>query len=137
MQENIYKRIYPDKQFAYIDLSWDCTERIIDGFIDALRNDNINADVIACHNIQTDQIQRLKHNDTTNDARDEIKKLLRQNVKWDELESLRPNASEHSIAFSVGTNLTGLSIAQINSLVKQSEWMTFIQVRLYLPMILK
>lgn len=137
VQENIYKRIYPYKQFAYIDLSWDCTERIIDGFIDALRNDNINADVIACHNIQTGQIQRLKHNDTTNDARDEIQQLLKQNVKWDELEALRPKASEHSIAFSVGTNLTGLSTAQINSLVKQSEWMTYVQVRLYLPMILK
>lgn len=136
VQENIYKRIYPDKHFAYIDLSWDCTERILDGFIDALLRDNINVDVIACHNIQTSQIQRLKNSDTTDDARNEIKQLLKQNVKWDELESLRPNASEHSISFSVATNLTGLSVTQINSLVKQSEWMTYIQIRLYLPMIL-
>lgn len=137
VQENIYKRIYPDKHFAYIDLGWDCTERIIDGFIDALRNDNINADVIVCHNIQTKQIQRLKNSDTTNDARNEIKQLLKQNVKWNELETLRPKASEHSIAFSVTTNLTGLSTTQINALIKQSEWMTFVQVRLYLPMIIK
>lgn len=117
-------------------MSWDCTERILDGFIDALLRDNINVDVIACHNIQTSQIQRLKNSDTTDEARNEIKQLLKQNVKWDELESLRPNASEHSISFSVATNLTGLSVTQINSLVKQSEWMTYIQIRLYLPMIL-
>ena len=43
--------------------------------------------------------------------------------------------SEH-IARSVETNLTALSHKEIESLIEHSAWLTEVQVRLYMPMLL-
>ena len=51
-------------------------------------------------------------------------------------QAINKNKSEINIAKKVGTNLIGLSKKEIDSLIKFAEWMTTIQVRLYLPNLL-
>jgi NTE family protein len=59
--------------------------------------------------------------------------LLKNNILWSSLEHLRPTEEEIKVARGVKTNLTGLSRKKLYCLAKFSEWMTFVQVRLYLP----
>lgn len=61
---------------------------------------------------------------------------IKQSIQWDELEEIKPSFEEINIAKKVGTNLIGLSKKEIDSLIKFAEWMTTIQVRLYLPNLL-
>jgi NTE family protein len=50
-----------------------------------------------------------------------------------ELEAIMPTKKEHDTAKAVGTNLTSLKEKQIEALIKHSNWLTEVQVRLYLP----
>lgn len=136
VQENLYKHLYPSKRFAYVDLSWDCTERLLQGFVDALIQNNVCDEVIKSHHISEDLIKKLKNTETSAEARNEIIAILKENTHWEQLLTSMPSATEHSIAYKVSTNLTGLSEKQINALIKHAAWMTDIQVRLYLPILL-
>lgn len=136
VQENIYNNMYPDKRFAYIKLEWDVTERLINGFIDNLKKGNVKQDVIACHHITKEDIEELKHADTEKDARQRLENQLKVNIRWDELSDICPSQDEHIKAHKVSTNLIGLRENSIKCLIKHAEWMTMVQVRLYLPMCL-
>ena len=53
-----------------------------------------------------------------------------------ELEQKIPLQESEHIARSVGTDLTALSHKEIESLIEHSAWLTEVQVRLYMPMLL-
>lgn len=136
IQQNIYIKAHPDKRFAYAMLEWDVNDRLLQGFVDNLKYDKINPEVIDAHGIIESDIMQLKNNDTTDEARERVIALLKKNIKWKDLETMRPSESEHNVAYETRTGLFGLSKERIMLLAKEAEWKMTIQVRLYLPMLL-
>lgn len=136
IRENLYLHLYPNKRFAYIKLEWDCTETLLKGFVDNVLKGNVYEEVLKAHNIPDDLVLSLKNHDTSDAARAEIMQILKSNIKWEAFEAVKPTASEHALAYAVGTNLIGLSKKKLNALIKCSEWMSNIQIRLYLPQLL-
>lgn len=136
IQQNLFMKVHPDKMFAYAMLEWDVNDRILQGFVDNLKDDNISPEVIAAHGITESDIAKLKNNGTTDEARKRIIALLQNNICWEELETMRPSESEHKFAFNTETGLFGLSEDCIALLAKEAEWKMTIQIRLYLPMLL-
>ena len=136
-QQNLYMRSFPDKRFAYAPLEWDVNEKMLDGFVVNLMHGNVCPDVMEAHKINQADIDELKNSDTRDTAYVRIISQLKQNTGWDELENIRPTEVEHREAFAVGTGLFGLCRSKIDLLAKEAEWKTALQVRLYLPMIIK
>ena len=133
IQQNLYMRSHPDKRFAYALLEWDVNDRMLHGFVDNLKQDGIYPEVITAHGISEADISLLKNIETTDMARQRIIALLKKNLRWDELELLRPTVNEHQLAYSTNTGLFGMSKERISLLAKEAEWKMTIQVRLYLP----
>ena len=69
-------------------------------------------------------------------AEETIIKKVKNAIHWSELEQKIPKQESEHIARSVGTNLTALSHKEIESLIEHSAWLTEVQVRLYMPMLL-
>ena len=82
----------------------------------------------------SDTNQITKTQDKKESDRENVKRWIGE--AWDELEEIKPSFEEINIAKKVGTNLIGLSKKEIDSLIKFAEWMTTIQVKLYLPNLL-
>ena len=136
-QQNLYMRSYPNKRFAYAPLEWEVNEWMLDGFVRNLKYDNICPEVVAAHQITAEEITQLKNSDTTDIAHDRIVAQLKKSVCWEELEAIRPSEDEHNKAYAIGTWLFGLSEEKVKLLSKEAEWKVMLQVRLYLPMIIK
>lgn len=135
IQQNIYIKSYPEKRFAYALLEWDLNERMFKGFVDNLKHDNIYPEVIASHQISSDDITKLKNSDSATATEEKIIAQLKRNVQWDILKELMPSEVDHNKAYAIGTWLFGLSKKKIELLSKEAEWKVMIQVRLYLPML--
>lgn len=136
IQQNLFMKAHPDKRFAYALLEWDVNERMLKGFIENLKHDNIYPEVVAAHQITPEVIAQLKNSDTAASAGDRIMAQLKRNILWDELKNLKPSEEEHKKAYAIGTWLFGLSKENIELLSKEAEWKVMMQVRLYLPMLL-
>ncbi|MBQ9636765.1 MAG: patatin-like phospholipase family protein [Prevotella sp.] len=136
IQQNLFMKAHPDKRFAYALLEWDVNERMLKGFIENLKRDNIYPEVVAAHQITPEVIAQLKNSDTAASAGDRIMAQLKRNILWDELKNLKPSEEEHKKAYAIGTWLFGLSKENIELLSKEAEWKVMMQVRLYLPMLL-
>ncbi len=137
MRNNVFN-VYNDRDYAYVVLGWDTTERLINNFVDNLIKGYIEDEVCEKHSITQADIDSLKVSDKEELAKN--KRLVADKVKlsidWARLESLTPTDEEHQIAKTVGTNLTALKSKQIDALTKHSDWLTEVQVRLYLPTII-
>lgn len=136
IQQNLFMKAHPDKRFAYALLEWDVNERMLKGFIENLKRDNIYPEVVATHQITPEDIAQLKNSDTAAAAGGRIMAQLKRNILWDDLKNLKPSEEEHKKAYAIGTWLFGLSKENIELLSKEAEWKVMMQVRLYLPMLL-
>ncbi len=136
IQQNLFMRSHPDKRFAYAMLEWDVNDRMLKGFVDNIKHDNICPEVMDAHKITYDDIAQLKNSDTAIATEKRIIAQLKRNILWDELKELKPSEKEHKKAYDIGTWLFGLSKKQIELLSKEAEWKVMMQVRLYLPMLL-
>lgn len=136
IQQNLFTRVHSDKRFAYALLEWDVNDRMLQGFVDNLKDDNIYPEVIVAHGLTDTDIALLKNSNTSGEARNRIIALLKNNIQWNELEAMRPTEKEHGIAYATGTWLFGLSKKRITLLAKEAEWKMTMQMRLYLPMLL-
>lgn len=136
IQQNLFMKAHPDKRFAYALLEWDVNVRMLKGFIENLKRDNIYPEVVATHQITPEDIAQLKNSDTAATAGGRIMAQLKRNILWDDLKNLKPSEEEHKKAYAIGTWLFGLSKENIELLSKEAEWKVMMQVRLYLPMLL-
>lgn len=136
IQQNLFMRAHPDKGFAYALLEWDVNERMLKGFVENLKHDNIDPEVVAAHQITPENIAQLKNSDTAAVAGVRIIAQLKKNILWDDHKDLKPSEEEHKKAYAIGTWLLGLSKEDIGLLSKEAEWKVMMQVRLYLPMLL-
>jgi len=136
IQQNLFMKAHPDKRFAYALLEWDVNERILKGFVENLKHDNIYPEVVVAHQITPEDIAQLKNSDTSVAAGERITAKLKKNILWDDFKSLKPSEEEHKKAYAIGTWLFGLSKENVELLSKEAEWKVTMQVRLYLPMLL-
>lgn len=134
MRSNIYSN-QNDKKYAYLSLGWEVSERPITGFVENIAEGNVDSELYLIHNIDQADIDNLHSEDkeVSQIAKASIVEQLKRSIKWEKLERIKPTLDEHNIAKAVGTNLTGLSKNQINALIKHSNWLTEVQVKLYLP----
>lgn len=135
MRNNIYSRNGKDMRYAYLSLGWEVNDRPVKGFLDNIKKEHIAPELIEYHNIKNEDVADLKQKDKSISSAASLRIIeqLKQNIKWSDLESIMPTREEHNLAKSVGTNLTALKEKQINALIKHSNWLTEVQIRLYLP----
>lgn len=132
--DNLYESYVGKEHCAYVPLEWDCSERLVQGFIDNLKNGNIHPDVWQAHAITEEEIGSLKGSQSTS-ANEAIVMKLKQAINWDILAQQIPQKESEDLARSIGTNLTALSSKKIESLIKHSSWLAEVQIRLYMPML--
>ena len=130
IQNNIYSH-NNNGRTAYVSLMWELSDRILKGFINNAKNGNVSDHLLALHNISKKEIDNI--GDEGSPSYNNILAKLKQNINWSVLEESKPSLSDRNIARSVGTNLMGLSSEKINALIRVSEWLTEVQVRLYMP----
>lgn len=136
-----YQNIYtPTNQnrYAYVPLEWDIEEWLINGFVRNIMSGNIVESLYSWHKISSDDINNLTNSDKdiSKTAFDNIVATLKKSIGWDQLSKIFPNKESCEMARAVGTNLTKLKRKKIDALIRHSEILTEIQVRLYLPEII-
>lgn len=137
-QQNIYSRATPNR-YAYVPLEWDIEERLIRGFVRNIIDGNIVESLYSWHKISSEDINNLTNSDKeiSKNAFENIVTTLKKNIGWDRLSKIFPDKESCKMARSVGTNLTRLKRKKIDALIRHSEALTEIQVRLYLPEIIE
>lgn len=136
--QNIYSKAN-NNRYAYVPLEWDVEEKLIDGFVRNIKDGNIVDSLYSQHKISDDDIRKLWNPDKeiSYNAYKNIVVTLKNSIGWEQLCQRLPNKKDSTTARSVGTNLTKLKLKKIESLIKHSEILTEIQVRLYLPEIIE
>lgn len=133
--DNLYETYIGKEHFAYLALEWDCSERLVQGFVENLKKNNVHPDVWQAHGITEDDIKQLKGKENRL-AQEMILEKVKKAVRWTELEQKRPQQESEETARKISTSLTALSRKEIDCLIAHSLWMTEVQVRLYMPMLL-
>lgn len=136
-QQNIYTSANTNR-YAYVPLEWNIEERLIKGFVRNIIGGNIVESLYSWHKISSDDINNLTNLDKyiSKTAFDNIVATLKKSIGWDQLSKIFPNKESCEMARTVGTNLTKLKRKKIDALIRHSEILTEIQVRLYLPEII-
>lgn len=125
MVQDIYENAATTKkQIAYLSLAWDA-EECIPGFITNLSAGQITQSVIDAHELKKEWI------DNPAKYKTEITEWLQERTNYNSIK--KPTEAEKIIARNVGTNLTGLSKIQVDSLMLQAACLTELQVKLYCP----
>lgn len=129
---NIYEGHQDHSHYVYAPLAWNCGDALVSGFARNLQEGNIHPDVWQKHGFtdaEVDDYVRNPNQEKTND----ICRRLKESINWDVLIKNSPSEKSEKTARRVGTNLTALSESQIRALVAHSEWITTVQLRLYMP----
>lgn len=137
--ENLYQQRDHQEFFAYVPLEWNCEEgNLLGGFIRNLKSGNVHEVVYKAHGITDNEVKMLSNGDKDecSEAYKMIMEKLKNSIGWGTLSKSIPNSKQVDFARSVGTNLTALSIDKIKALIAHSEWLTEVQVRMYLPMLI-
>ena len=114
------------KPIAYLSLSWRL-EKCIPGFVDNMVHGNVLAPIMAARQLLPDWINEPEK------YRNAIEQHLEQQVGYAAIAARDLTRAEWEMARRIGTNLTRLSPAELNALVRHAENLTELQVKLYLP----
>jgi NTE family protein len=122
-------------QYAYLGLVWTVSDQPVVSFVNNLAQNNISEKLIDFHHISQDDIANIRGDDEeiSSVAKQKVINQLKESIGWSNLETIMPSVAEHSVAKKIRTSLTRLDNKKINSLIKHSNWLTEVQVRLYLP----
>lgn len=134
---NMFTDLHPDSRFAYVALKWDDNTEV-ERFVADIKKGLVHDDVLSAHHISEEMLTALKSSDKTEsfEAFKVIVNQVKENIHWDALSSKIPSRKILDIAQSVGTNLKSLKPKQINALIAHSEWLSEIQIRIYLPFLI-
>lgn len=125
MMDNLYRiPTEQDSMVAYQSLGFNL-ENSIEEFMNMLKSGYLSAEVIKAHKIPTDWIESRKWV--------EIEELVSKNVNLQLILNKGCSKEELNTARLVGTNLIPLKKKQTLALIKHSETITELQVRLFLP----
>lgn len=131
-----------ERRYAYLSLIWDATDELVRRFIWNIAKGLVPAEVYREHGIEENEAESIReyYQISNGGYKDSEVEGLMQKVKtsigWNSLEHLKPDEREMKIARGVCTGLDGLTSKKIYCLQKFSEWMTIVQVRMYLPNLL-
>ncbi len=121
----LYKNVVTsDKQIAYVSLGWNISDSIPE-FVRSLEGKAILQRVIDAHKIPPGLLSPFNA--------EKICAHLRDVVGYADIHSRMQNDGSLNVARNVGTNLTALSDAEINSLISHAELLTELQIKLYIP----
>jgi len=128
MMKNIYQPSakVKDKGIAYFSLGWDL-ENCIPGFVEALKDGLISAEVVGKHCISEEMMT-----DTIR-YRADIISLLETSVGYQDILKRNLTESQRVLARKVKTNLIRLKRPCLDYLIRHAENMAELQMRLYLP----
>lgn len=127
MAQQLYRRAKSsNEQIGYQSLGWDLNE-CVSGFVRNMIDGVIPDAVIAAHGF--DDAWR---NDPEK-FKKEIEGFLIKKTRYEEIKKISPDPAVLAIARSVGTNLTRLTLPQVNALAAHSDSMTELQLKLYCP----
>ncbi|MFD2568920.1 patatin-like phospholipase family protein [Pseudotenacibaculum haliotis] len=128
MMRNLYRiPLKGESNVAYQSLGFDLEDSMKE-FINMLKKGYLSNDVINGHSIPLEWIRNGKW--------EEIKEYISKKIDLKNLISQGCTNVELKIARSVGTNLVPLKQNQAKALIKHSEIITELQIKLYLPHIL-
>ncbi len=135
--DNLYEPHQGTEYFAYVPLEWDCCPKLLLGFVTNLKDGHLPPDVWQAHGITEEEIAQLRTKGPVGAAASErIIEQLKRSIGWASLEPKAPQQSCEELARRVGTSLVALSHDEIESLAGHSAWLTELQLRLYMPMLL-
>lgn len=117
---------FRQREIGYFSLGMNANETVT-FFIQMFKKGQLTPSVVAA--------QKLTGREK--DPDDVLIQLVKDNIQWAALSKLIPSDQEWKIACAVSTNLTPLSKAQSDALIKHAYVMTFIFMRLYCPSMLK
>lgn len=135
-QQYLYINTFKNKRFAYIHLMWDENENFIGRFVDCVSNGLVEKEVLDYHHITDEDVKRLNVKDTYEETKSELVEKLLSEIGYEQLNAVRVSGNQYDIARKVGTNLTKLSKNKIDALSNHAEWMTTMQVKLYMPFLM-
>ena len=131
MEEDLYRNTdYANKQIAYLSLGWDI-ENCIPGFIRNLKKGQVTASVISGHNLPAEWVANVAK------YKSEIQNLLEENVNYKKIYAERLSDVQLNIARNVSTNLSCLTMEQIDCLSGHAANISELQVKLYCPSLFK
>ena len=134
LRNNIYAKNDSNTSFAYLSLKWETGIRPIESFVKNIKEENITKELLKLHRIEDEDIKNFrKPGSIGKTTKEKLIEQLKSNIGWEYLKSIMPTPEEDKIAKKVGTNLTALKESQINALIKYSNWLAEVQIRLYLP----
>lgn len=123
---------YP--HYAYAVLEWLPAEKdFVNRFVKNVSKELVPRAVCESHGIDEDIVARIIANEDDKEAWRMAKKRVEEHIGWDDLYASQPNEKTIKTAKSVCTGLSCLSEKKINALVECAEWMTNVQVKLYMP----
>jgi NTE family protein len=126
MMANLYQNRTSGKEIAYITLGWDMSD-LARGFVRNLKDGNLPNSVKEDHGF-TEEFLRKKTDD-------ELLLYISNKIGIEDIKARMPTTNQIKIARLVATNLTALSVEEIDSLSLYAEIMTEVQVKLYCPSI--
>jgi NTE family protein len=122
--------------FAYLSLRWNDPASMIERYLSNIRSKHIPMDTLRCHGIGENDV-KLFVEENDKEAKARIETAFKESIGWDELIQRALSKAQYDLAYSIGTNLIALSKEKINALSAYSEWMTEIQIRSYLPQLVR
>lgn len=121
---------YP--HYAYAVLEWLPAEKdYVNRFIRNVSKELVPQAVCECHGLDKAIVAQIIDNDAA--AWQIAKDRVEEHIGWEELYASQPDEETIQRAKGVSTGLSSLSKKKINALVDCAEWMTKVQVRLYMP----
>ena len=123
---------YP--HYAYAVLEWLPAEKdFVNRFVRNISKELVPRAVCKSHGLDEDIVARIIANADDTEAWQIAKNRIEEHIGWVELYASQPSEKSIKTAKKVSTGLSCLSEEKINALVECAEWMTNVQVKLYMP----
>lgn len=140
-RKNMFLSDNVKRRYAYCNLNYDNTDRLVKSYVRNIALGLVPAETYLLHGITEEVANNFRDKYKLTKIIDrkileELVILVKKNIGWDELVAICPDDKEATCAKNVRTNLIGLSRKKRDALAKYAEWMTMVQVRLYLPVLL-
>ena len=123
---------YP--HYAYAVLEWFPAEKdFVNRFVRNISKELVPRAVCKSHGLDEDIVARIIAKADDTEAWQIAKNRIEEHIGWVELYASQPSEKSIKTAKKVSTGLSRLSEEKINALVECAEWMTNVQVKLYMP----
>jgi len=129
MMQTIYSK-GSEKRVAYISLAWEL-DRLVSGFYAGMKSGLIKKTVLDKHRIPGEWLADVASN------KDNIISHMNGRINYDQIIKNKLTDTEHLAATSIKTNLTTLSVEQLDAIIKLAGNLTEAQIRLYCPDIIE